>query len=189
MPSEIDICNLALLKLGDERITSFTEGTDRATLCALVYPLIRDAVLRAHPWNFALRRATLAQLATAPVYDYRYAYQLPTDPYCLRVLDTDLDQDNDRWKIEGRTLVCDASSVSIRYIARVTDPMEYDSLFVEALATRLAAEIADAITGDVRRKQLLMQEYLLKLQEARQADGHEGSPDPVEVTTLIDVRR
>ena len=56
MASEVDICNRALSKLGAARITSLTEDSVNARACNAMYESVRDAELRAHPWNFAMKR-------------------------------------------------------------------------------------------------------------------------------------
>ena len=60
MASVIDICNKALDKLGQNPIISLTDGNKAANLCTRNWPLVRDQVLREHPWNFAMKRAILA---------------------------------------------------------------------------------------------------------------------------------
>ena len=53
----------------------------------------------------------MAQLAAAPAYGYDHAYQLPTSPYCLRVLELyEEREDGDDWLIEGRSLITDADT-------------------------------------------------------------------------------
>lgn len=109
MASEVEICNSALIKLGDDTITSLTDDSKRARLCNAQFARLRDEVLRAHPWNFAIRRASLAKLSQAPAFEFAAAFRLPEDPYCLRVLllfDGSAPQgiSRHRWKIEGRTL-------------------------------------------------------------------------------------
>jgi hypothetical protein len=87
MATEVSICANALRRLGDDPITSLTDDTERARLCNAFYTDARDAVLRSHPFNFSITRTTLAQLSDTPAYGYDYQYALPTDPYCLRVLE------------------------------------------------------------------------------------------------------
>ena len=60
--SVIEICNNALVDLGEEPITSLADNTKAARLCNQRWPAVRDAVLRAHPWNCAV---TLARLAAS----------------------------------------------------------------------------------------------------------------------------
>ena len=68
MATEVSICSNALRRLGDDPITSLTDDTERARLCNSFYTDARDAVLRCHPWNFAITRTSLAQLSDTPAY-------------------------------------------------------------------------------------------------------------------------
>ena len=79
MATEVSICSNALRRLGDDPITALTDDTERARLCNAFYVPSRDLVLRSHPWNFAVTRATLAQLSDTPVYEYGYQYAFPND--------------------------------------------------------------------------------------------------------------
>lgn len=176
--SEVGICNMALGKIGAEAIGALTEASDNARACNRFYEYVRDELLRRHPWNFAVNRATLAQLATAPAYGYDHAYQLPTSPYCLRVLELYEERDEGYdFLIEGRSLITDADTARIKYIARVTDPTYFDSSFVETLATRLAAEIAVKVTGESGIAEAMLKMAEVKFQEAVGNDGCEGHAD------------
>jgi len=75
----ITICNLALGKLGAARIISLTEASPEANACSIHYEQTRNEVLRAHRWNFAITRATLTELASAPEFGWAHQYQLPND--------------------------------------------------------------------------------------------------------------
>ena len=84
MNSVVEIANAALLRIGAGLILDLDEDAKAARLCRQLYGPVRDAVLRAHPWNCALCRCDLARLATAPVFGFAHQYQLPSD--CLRVI-------------------------------------------------------------------------------------------------------
>jgi hypothetical protein len=86
MSSVVDICNEAMDLLGAATITSLTENSKEARLCNRKFELTRDAVLRAHPWNAAIARAELAANSVGPAFGFTHQFQLPADPYCLRVL-------------------------------------------------------------------------------------------------------
>lgn len=63
--TKIQICNQALRLLGVERITSTElagETNEAARVLNDVYDAIQDESLAAHPWNFAIKRATLTAL-------------------------------------------------------------------------------------------------------------------------------
>lgn len=79
MASKITICNRALSKLGADRITSLDDDNKAARAMKSAFDFVRDAELRAHVWNFSVKRAELAALASVPVWGYSYEYALPTD--------------------------------------------------------------------------------------------------------------
>ena len=191
MATEVSICSNALRRLGDDPITSLTDDTERARLCNAFYQDSRDLVLRSHPWNFAITRASLAQLSDTPAYGYNYMYALPTDPYCLRVLE--MEYADYIFKIEndatnGRVLVTDESTAKILYIARITNPTLFDSMFVETLTSKLASDLAYPITGSVQLQGQMEKMYRDKLSEARSVDGMEGFVDDLVSTTFTDFR-
>jgi hypothetical protein len=90
--------------------------------------------------------------------------------------------------IEGRKLLTDEGTARIKYVARVTDPQEYDASLVEALAARLAMEIAYAVTGSTTVVQLVTALYDEKLREARFVDATEGAPQKLEASDFIESR-
>ncbi len=63
--SDVEICNSALQKLGAETITTLADNSRRASLCNRQYDKIRKKLLRAHPWNFAIKRAALVEITEA----------------------------------------------------------------------------------------------------------------------------
>ena len=200
MTSTVDIANYALNMIGASNIASFDENSKAARLVNQRYSAARDAVFRSHPWNCLLRRAELAQEVTAPAFGYTYQYPLPTEPYCLRVLEfsngaMSYPQDNmfsnrggPVFAIEGRKLLTDEGTVLIKYVARVTDPNDYDASLVEAVSARLAVEIAYAGTGSTAVVQLVTSLYDEKMREARFVDATEGAPQRLEASDFIDSR-
>jgi hypothetical protein len=200
MASTVDIANYALNMIGASNISSFDENSKSGRLVNQRYSSARDAVFRSHPWNCLIRRAELAQETQTPAFGYTYQYALPTDPYCLRVLEfsngsLSYPQDNmfsnrggPVFVIEGRKLLTDEGTARIKYTARVTDPQEYDASLVEALAARLAMEIAYAVTGSTTVVQLVTALYDEKLREARFVDATEGAPQKIEASDFIESR-
>lgn len=81
MASVVDICNLALARLGDEATVSSIdppEGSAQAEHCARFYPIARDTLLEAHQWTFCTKRATPAVI-DAGIVQWQYAYAAPAD--------------------------------------------------------------------------------------------------------------
>lgn len=197
MASVVDICNEALDLLGAQTITALSENSQEARLCNRRFATVRDAVLRAHPWNIAITRKQLAKDATSPAFGFTNQYTLPTDPYCLRVLSFwDANVDNEvaaydsrtSFKIEGRKVLSDAGECRITYIGRITDTEQYDSLLSSTVAHRLASEIAYAVTGSNSLANGMQQLYEARLREARSIDAMEGTPDRIIANDFIDIR-
>ena len=127
------------------------------------------------------RRALTSDTET-PAFGYENQFTLPTDPYCLRVLGLDyLDID---FVVEGRKIVTDEDTINVKYIARVTDPNEYDQLLIEAIAARLAADTSFALVQSTSLTQSMFGLYESKLSEARFVDATEGTPGATDNVTV-----
>ena len=170
MASVVDICNGALNQLGASTILSLTEDSKNARLCNSRYTQVRDALFRTHPWNCLQTRLELAASSDSPAWGFTYAYTLPAN--CLRLLRV-LDYDSN-YKVEGRKILSDASTMKILYIARITDPNEYDELLRETLSAALGADIAYAVTSNNTTSQNMILSYQEKLRDARFVDSTEG---------------
>lgn len=190
MVGKMDICNLALLRLGSLPIESLDEDSKRAITLKNCFDLVRDIVLRGHPWNFATKRAVLARLTEAPLFGYSYAYQLPIDQLrVLGIVDGAGKLDPTLvYEIEGDRLLTNQTSASIKYIQRVSDIGIFDAQFCSALASRLAAEVAYQLTGAAAMKKQMMDEYRYELMEARSIDAQENPPEVYETNDWIEAR-
>lgn len=165
--NSIDICNQALLRIGAAEIASLTEQAQEAMYCSRFYGLVRQASLRQFPWNFAAVVEELAQLAEDPG-DWEYAYQLPAG--CLRVLGL---VEAVPFEVRGRRVVTDSETCTLRYTSDIEDVNQWDPLFADAVAYRLAAELAMPITGKPALAQAMGQQADQAFARARQADCQE----------------
>tara|TARA_R110000765_G_scaffold6883_1_gene22490 strand:- start:49 stop:630 length:582 start_codon:yes stop_codon:yes gene_type:complete len=170
MASVVDICNGALNQLGATTILSLTEDSKNARLCNLRYTQIRDALFRTHPWNCLQKRIELAADTTSPAWGFNNSYTLPSD--CLRLLRI-LDYDSN-YKVEGRKILSNSSGMKILYVARVTDPNQYDELLRETISASLGADIAFGVTSNNQTAQNMYSLFQDKLRDARFVDSTEG---------------
>jgi len=172
--SDVSICNLALSFLGEDPISARTDNTRRAILCNLHYDPVRRAMLRKHPWGCARARANLAPLATAPLFDYAYAYQKPSD--YVRAFDMPND-DMPRWTIEGDAILSDIGPVlSLVYVKDLQDASRMDSLLVDVVSLALAVNLAMPLTQSDDKEARVMQRLADHLAEAKTISGQEASP-------------
>jgi hypothetical protein len=172
--SVVQICNVALHRVGNLSITALTDNTKEGRACNVLYPLMRNEILTVHPWNFAMARADIsASLAATPAFEWDYAYTLPVD--CLRVWE--LYGTDDEWVREGNELLTNKEEeIYIRYIKLVTDSAMFSPVFDNCLSMRLASELAGKLADDKNLRASLMQELVqIHLPNAYMINSFEGN--------------
>lgn len=183
--TEVSICNMALSLVGNKSflITSLNDAKESARQAKLWYEPIRDATLQAHPWNFAVRRATLATIADVPTFGYTYAFALPADYLHAFKSEDEEDGFEDDYKVEGllgstnRVLVTDSETFNLKYIAKITDSNAFSPLFVQALATHLASVMCVPLTDSQSKAKELADKYERIMRMAQSRDAQEGTPE------------
>lgn len=180
MKSVVDIVNRALSKLGDMRISSLADPTEAAGLAASLYEAVRDAEIAVHAWNFAKSRVMLPAEAEKPAFGWERQYLLPVD--CLRVLqagpwpqavmDGYVDRDTRSFVIEGRKILTNhGPALNLIYLRQETDSGLYPPAFAEALAAKLAVEMAESLTGSNSKRELAWKEYEQAVKQARRINA------------------
>ena len=196
----IDICNLALDRLGQRTPISATALTAPADetekLCARHYDQERRYLLRKYIFNFA-RKYDILEEATdvSPVYGYNAAFYTPAD--CLRLLMVGSMADGEilrgvQYDIVEHyiyTSYDDSGDLSVAYIKDAQNVEEFDPLFVSLLKLRLAKAMAYKFT----LKPSLLKEIEEELRDeslaAAAISGQERPPWRVESSRLKDARR
>lgn len=153
--TDVSICSDALVMLGASVISSFAEGTPAATACSRLYPDLRDTLLSRYPWSWSVRKVQVARLSTAPINEWKYAYQLPGNMLSgsLAVFDSASDSArslNYGWEIYGSRLLTNLETVYIDYQESVSEAL-MPPYFVRLLRTAVAAELALIITDQVQK--------------------------------------
>lgn len=176
MTSSVGIANRALLKIGANPILSFSDDSKEAQVISAIFTDIRDATLRLAQWNFATTRASLAASVSEPLWGYDNLFPLPSD--CVRVIE--LEDPYARYKVEGLNILTDEDApLNIKYIKRVTDPNQFDSLFIDTFVLFLAAEMCYGFTGSSSLAGQLLLEAKAKLKEADLMQSKEDTPDEI----------
>jgi hypothetical protein len=181
MASEVDICNLALSHIGgDATISSLSEQSEEAFHCNLLYPDLRDAVLRAHPWAFTTRHIALSDVGSPPG-NWLYRYSYPSDCLVAReILQTTVAGDPIAFEValgdayNSLVILTDLEAATLIYTHKVTNPLVFDPLFVQALAWRLAGELSMPLTRDSKRMEAAYQMYNGTLAEAFKLNANES---------------
>ena len=119
----------------------------------------------------------------APLDEYTYLFSLPSDILRIQRL---ISATSD-YKREGTYILTDDDVVSIEYIASITTVSVYDPSFVNALAVKLAAELAGSLAGKDKMKTLFLEEFhKIAIPHAYRMGAIEGRPkDKGEVSTSL----
>lgn len=171
MLSKIDLCSMALLKLGESPIQSFTDDSASSQLARTLYDLVTDALLSMHPWRFATQEIDLTKNTDGD-------FIIPSN--VLRVLKTN-------GRIMGNRIKSDLPSIQIIGIVR-TSPDMFPSYFVSLVATRLAMEFCIPLTGNQTVFRMLTALYENELQTAKFIDSTTSVSDVFQDFSLINSR-
>ena len=128
---EINIANMALSRVGENTITTFSDGTPRSNVASLWFDQTRRTLLTSHRWMFARVISELDQADFTPISTWEYAYKLPSN--FLR-----MEQYDYNYEIAGEYLFCNEDECKILYIGDITDVNMYSSNFINALYMSLA---------------------------------------------------
>lgn len=187
MVSETSICNLALSWLGAKQIVSLDEPSTEAEYCRNNYPFIRDAVLEARVWSFSLDRAS-STVADLSAWGDLYEHSLPLDWIRVLRVYSDTTGTVSDWSKEGVYVLAPEATVYMWGQKRITDTGKMSQLFVQAVAARIAAELAIPLTGKRQLQIDMWQLYRDKLAEAAANDGLQGRHEKLRTGKLISSR-
>lgn len=186
MASVIQIANRALTKLGAARIISLGDDNKQSRAVLSCFDDLRDDELRSHRWSFAMKRTSLAADSDAPAFGFTYAYTLPADflrldlvndEFPAVVMDNYIGMETNEYTIEGNKILANiAAPLKLRYIARIEDPSQMDVNFREALACRIAAELAEDLTQSNQKRELAWNEYKQAVSRAIRTNAIEKPP-------------
>ena len=170
--SKIEIINRALLKLGEPPVSSLNEAAFSKSY-EMIYQDMLNLLLSAYPWRFAVKTMPLVRLNK--MFRERFLYPIPAD--CLLILKVlphhsaelaDYRSDaSSEFEVAQGCLVCrQKSGVEIEYVAKIDDDTCFSALFREALAAKIAAELAMRLKHSLNVKQSFDNEFFNLIRQA-----------------------
>lgn len=152
--TKLSICSEALIMLGAAPLSSFATGTDEAQIADRLYDDVRDTLLMQYPYSWSVQKVKLAQLASTPINEWKYAYALPGDilgnPKAVFNTSAVGALPLRDFEIYNRGLFTNYEEVWIDYQFR-PEPAVFPPYFVRLLKTALAAEFAEPITDQITK--------------------------------------
>lgn len=199
MSTIIDLCNIALSRIGRGSIISLDDRSEESRQCKLYYDLCRQTLLKDYDWGFAKRIDQLAQIDLQH-FGWAYVYAYPSQ--CLQVLRIYNDQGEslvhkndviDQWDIfnisGGRqALACDVTAARAEYVVDIRDATLYSAQFSDALSWRLAAELAFPLTGDANLRMNAWQFFEMTARKVKTNTARERNVDAKTTNKYVEAR-
>ena len=158
--TNVTVCNKALLFLGAEPITSFTDGTPGANACANIYEDTKKMTLAMYRWSFTIAKQQLARDVDTPNSEWTYQYLLPNDilnavPEAVRTTSSPGGQLFKNWEMaqsagQYSVLMTDATEIHIDYQRLVGDG-NMPSYFIQLLGYQMAWHLAEVMTDQTTK--------------------------------------
>jgi len=211
MPSsQTSICNAALMKIGDEiAISAISDKNKPARLLRRCWDSCLDQTLAMEAWPFATTYQALPLLLQSPMPGWQYRYAYPST--CLNALAVCTEDgirnvmstiQRGEWATRSQSMglqsyikcygdqstsICtDLEDAYLIYVTRVTDVTRFTPLFEEALACRLAAEIAPGLAGEMGYKlRNVLRDDLQNTMSVAVHNEYNESRDPVHSSNAI----
>lgn len=180
MASQTDVVNLALTKLGQDRVININDDTEPARVIRANWDLALDYLLSSHPWKFAIVRAELAALASPPMNTWSLQYRLPED--CLKLVQVSTDwifysMDVPTFELEGGMILTDEGApLPVRYVTRITNTGLWPPQFARTMAMQLAADCCEKLTGSNTKGEKALVELERTITTARRMSAIERPP-------------
>ena len=164
--SKFDICSKALVLVGANTITSFTENTTESKVSSQLYESTLEALLTRTRWRFASKQVTLSKLTTDPTARYDAAYSLPADALIIHTV-----------------TVADDVIKYDRYGER-----DFPPYFKQTLVFELASLYAGAIARNDQLSDLYHKRSIAQLAIAKAIDSQAQTTRRMEVDRFKNVR-
>lgn len=191
-----DICNMALSLINGGRIYSLDEENETARQCRLHYDATRKMLLSQFEWNFARKREKCIQ-SMHKLDGYQFVYAYPEK--CVRILGiipkgerfkAEHQEEYDVFTFDDNTkyIVSDVPLAYIDYVYDVKDIDIFSPVFVQALKSKMGAELAMPLTGNSGLFDQCYKLYQAATQEAKSLSAKERRQDMPYVSNYLKVR-
>jgi len=183
MPSKIDIISNASILIGHTSISSLDPDQGAAaTVGAALFDTTLEYMLATTYWRFSMKQQQLNRLTAAPLNNWQYAFQLPTDMVTLYRTEP-----RSSYQIFEDLLYTNSSELAADYSFK-PEAEALPVYFVQAMQYKLAADFAIAITNDTQKNGLYENKYRQELKIAMAADAKNHPPVTIQDQPFTDVR-
>ena len=114
--NDVALCARALIKIGANPISSFSDGSVEAEVANALYETTVNGLLSSYQWSFATKQSALTLLETNPEADYSHAYALPNDYVRALSLGSGKRGRGSEFRIQGEQIHAHTGNAVLTYI-------------------------------------------------------------------------
>ena len=171
MFTKIDLCSMALLKLGEKPIQSWREDSATAQLARTLFDPVIETLLAMFPWRFATQSLTLQRNSDGD-------FLIPAN--VLRILKCE-------GQINGNKIITNSETLEISAIVK-TEPENFPGYFATLVAAKLAVEFCIPVLGDTNILRIMTSLYESEYQSAKFVDSTLTRQSNIDDFSLINSR-
>jgi hypothetical protein len=186
--SKFDICNQALVLVGANTITSFSQNTTESIVANQLYETTVEDLLTKCRWRFASKQVQLSKNTTNPDARYEASYALPSDALILHTVTvSDSVINYDRYEQNIFTNTSTSDTVIADYTFQPSESI-FPPYFAKVLVFELASLFAGAIARNDQLANLYAQRAVAQLQQAKSIDSQAQTTRRANVDRFRNVR-
>jgi hypothetical protein len=186
--SKFDICNKALVLVGANTISSFTQNTTESKVANQLYESTLENLLTRCRWRFASKQAQLSKNTTNPDARYDSSYALPNDAHIIHTVT--VGDDVIKYDRYGQNLFTNTTSSDTVIADYTFQPSEsiFPPYFKQTLVFELASLFAGAIARNDQLSELYHKRSIAQLAIAKATDGQAQTTRRLNVDRFRNVR-
>lgn len=184
MATDIDMASNALILIGDNPISAFTESGAGATAASNLYSTTYRSFLSFHPWTFALKEVYLSRLTATPdpETNFTYAFQVPADHIRTWAIFP-----KSNFTQVGQLIYSDEPSLLMRYVYQC-DETDLPPHCVVAMEYLLASKFAQHVTESTSKSETFYAMYKEAISTALSVDSQNRPQQPIIDSPFTDIR-
>lgn len=186
--SKFDICNKALVLVGANTISSFTQNTTESKVANQLYESTLENLLTRCRWRFASKQAQLSKNTANPDARYDSSYALPNDAHIIHTVT--VGDDVIKYDRYGQNLFTNTTSSDTVIADYTFQPSEsiFPPYFKQTLVFELASLFAGAIARNDQLSELYHKRSIAQLAIAKSTDGQAQTTRRLNVDRFRNVR-
>lgn len=177
--TSLDICNTALMLIGEKPINSINDDSTQARTVKRRYRSLIQGFFAKHRLACSLQYTTISPdgdyITKIKSYDYRFSW--PTDALRVVGIYTTNDEPVFDFVYYGRKILCDANTLVVEYVRDLTDTADIPPDVGELLGTYLAWDICERLRPDNATRSQLWSKFMAQRAEVLASEAQDKSPN------------